>query len=118
MTEGVEEIIKRPIVFSKLRITKLDKSQSEINDKSQNDEKDYDEIEKETGEVEKINASPIVFSKLKRIELDQDQGSINEKIHNDEKDYDEIELSTSETVQNDTIDEIHGHEIHCCVKRL
>ena len=111
MTGGVEKIITGPIVFSKLRITKLDKAQSEISDKSQNDDKDYDEIEKETGEVEKIITRPTVFSKLKIIELDQDQGSINEKIHNDEKDYDEIELSTSETVQNDTIDEIHGHEI-------
>ena len=112
MTGGLEKITTRPIVFSKLKITKQDKAQSEINGKSQNDEKDYDENEKETGEVETINARPIVSSKLKRIELDQAQSSGNDKIHNDEKDYDEIELSISETVQNDTNDEIHDHEIH------
>ena len=111
MTGGVEKIITRPIVFSKLKRTKLDQAQRGINDKIHNDEKDYGEIEKETREVEKIITRPIVFTKSKGTKLDQDQSSINEKIHNDEKDYDEIELSTSETVQNDTNDEIHDHEI-------
>ena len=63
-------------------------------------------------EVEKIIAVPLVSSKVKRNKLDKAQNGINDKIPNDEKDSDKIELSTSKnTVQNDTNDEIHHHEI-------
>ena len=73
MTGEVETVITRPIVSSKVKRIKLDKSQRGINNKIHNSEKDYDEIEISTSD---------------RVQ--------NVEINNHEIDLDEIELTTSE----------------------
>ena len=73
MTGEVETVITRPIVSSKVKRIKLDKSQRGINNKIHNTEKDYDEIEISTSD---------------RVQ--------NVEINNHEIDLDEIELTTSE----------------------
>ena len=101
MTGKVEKIITRPILSLEVERIILDKDQSGINDKIDNDEIERstsDTVQNDEIHDHEIDLYEIEHSRSEQWERLNDtvQNDTNDKIHDNEIDLDEIELSRSE----------------------